>query len=82
MSFTTIEVGSEGTRGWITLNRPEKRNPLSATTTKRHVDAVTAQSVGIDRSWSDADVIVAALRDPESRRVALSYLEKFGQRGQ
>ena len=28
----------------IGVNRPEKRNPLSATTTKRHVDAVTAQA--------------------------------------
>ncbi len=33
--------------------------------TKRHTDAVTAQMVGTDRAWSDADSLVAALYDPE-----------------
>jgi enoyl-CoA hydratase/carnithine racemase len=32
MSFATIDVGASGERGAITLNRPEKLNPLSAET--------------------------------------------------
>ncbi len=32
MSFTTIEVDAQGVRGAITLNRPEKLNPLSTAT--------------------------------------------------
>ncbi|MBV9664354.1 MAG: enoyl-CoA hydratase/isomerase family protein [Actinobacteria bacterium] len=32
MEFTTIEVGADGARGSITLNRPDKLNPLSTTT--------------------------------------------------
>jgi len=42
--------------------------------TKRHVDAVTAAMVGIDRSWSDADSLLTALRDPECRAAAERYL--------
>lgn len=33
--------------------------------TKRHVNSVTEQMVGTMRSWSDADGLVAALKDPE-----------------
>lgn len=43
--------------------------------TKRHVDAVTSAMVGLDRSWSDADSLLTALRDPECRAAATRYLE-------
>lgn len=49
--------------------------------TKRHVDAVTAQMVGIGRAWSDADALVSSLHDPESRAVAAAYLDRFSGRG-
>ena len=32
MDFTTIEVDSDGAVAHVTLNRPEKLNPLSTTT--------------------------------------------------
>jgi enoyl-CoA hydratase/carnithine racemase len=55
------------------------RGPMSAT--KRHVDAVTRQMVGSDRAWSDADGLVAALHDPESREAGVAYLGRLAGRG-
>jgi len=47
-----------------TSRRARKRlAPLAAT--KRHTNAVTAQMVGADRAWSDADGLIAALLDAE-----------------
>ena len=53
------------------------KSPLTLHATKRHVDAVTRQMVGLDRSWADADSLVSALRDPESRASAQAYLERL-----
>ncbi|MFP3899328.1 MAG: enoyl-CoA hydratase/isomerase family protein [Acidimicrobiia bacterium] len=39
MHATTLEVGAEGPRGWITLARPEKLNPLGTATLGELVDA-------------------------------------------
>jgi hypothetical protein len=33
--------------------------------------------VGRDRAWSDADALVTALHDPESRAAAIRYLERL-----
>ncbi len=52
--------------------------PLRAT--KRHVDAVTAAMVGTARAWSDADSLLTALRDPESRAAAERYLRGLAER--
>jgi enoyl-CoA hydratase/carnithine racemase len=52
--------------------------PLRAT--KRHVDAVTSAAVGLDRSWSDADSLLTALRDPECREAAARYLDGLNRR--
>ena len=43
--------------------------------TKRHVDAVTAQMVGVARSWGDADGLVSAQQDPECIDARRRYLE-------
>lgn len=50
--------------------------------TKRHVDAVTSQMVGIDRSWADADGLVGALFDPESAEARRRYLDGLAERRQ
>lgn len=50
------------------------KSALTLTGTKRHVNAVTAGMVGVERSWSDADALVTAVHDPESRAAALAYL--------
>jgi enoyl-CoA hydratase/carnithine racemase len=51
--------------------------PLYAT--KRHVNQVTGQMVGIGRSWADADGLVTALTDPECAAARKAYL--FGRKG-
>jgi hypothetical protein len=48
--------------------------------TKRHVNAVTDQMVGTGRSWSDADGLAVALRDPEGRASREAYLERMQAR--
>lgn len=45
--------------------------------TKRHVNAVAAGMSGPERSWSDADGLLAALADPEARAAAAAYLERM-----
>jgi enoyl-CoA hydratase/carnithine racemase len=46
--------------------------PLFAT--KRHVNAVTSQMVGLAGSWSDADSLVTALGDDECQEALKHYL--------
>ena len=36
--------------------------------------------VGTARSWSDADSLVTALRDPDCRAAGARYLEALGRR--
>lgn len=49
--------------------------------TKRHVNAVAAGISRPERSWSDADGLLAALADPEARAAAAAYLERMGGAG-
>lgn len=53
----------------------EQKSALTLTATKRHTNAVTDGMVGTARAWNDADSLVTALRDPESRARAAAYLE-------
>ena len=46
--------------------------------TTRHVDAVTAQMVGLAHSWADADGLLAALRDDEAAAARAAYLADRG----
>jgi enoyl-CoA hydratase/carnithine racemase len=57
----------------------ESKSPLTLAATKRHVNAVTEGMVGTARAWNDADSLVTALRDPESRRVAAAYLNRVAR---
>ncbi|WP_439106827.1 enoyl-CoA hydratase/isomerase family protein [Congregibacter sp.] len=52
--------------------------PVQAT--KRHVDAVTANQVGLSRSWADADSLLAGLGDPECQEARERYREAKSKR--
>ena len=52
------------------------RSRLTLQATKRRVDAIGTQIVGLADAWSEADGLVTALHDPESRAVAQAYLEQ------
>lgn len=52
------------------------KSALTLTATKRHTNAVTAGMVATERAWNDADSLVTALHDPESRAAATAYLER------
>ena len=59
------------------VSQLESKSALTLSATKRHTNAVTEGMVGTARAWNDADSLVTALRDPESRAVAAAYLERF-----
>ncbi len=50
---------------------------LALLATKRHTNAVTEEMVGTMRSWSDADGLLAGLRDPEGNESAARYLARM-----
>lgn len=52
--------------------------PLLAT--KRHIDAVTSTMVGRDRTWADADGLVAATYDDEARAAGMRYVADLAER--
>jgi len=56
------------------------RSGLTLRATKAHVNAVTEGMVGTARAWNDADSLVTAQRDPESRSAAAAYLESRRRR--
>jgi enoyl-CoA hydratase/carnithine racemase len=43
--------------------------------TKRHTNAVTANMVGMNRSWSDADSLIGGLLDPECSAARDAYIK-------
>lgn len=49
---------------------------LALLATKAHTNAVTEAMVNTGRSWSDADGLLAGLRDPECRESGQRYLER------
>jgi enoyl-CoA hydratase/carnithine racemase len=55
----------------------ESKSQLTLSATKQHVNAVAEGMVGTARAWNDADSLVTALRDPESRAVAAAYLDRL-----
>lgn len=52
------------------------KSTLTLHSTKRHTNAVTDAMVGTGRAWNDADSLVTAQRDPESRAAAAAYLAR------
>jgi enoyl-CoA hydratase/carnithine racemase len=61
------------------LNELVGKPTLALTATKRHTNAVAEGMVGTARAWNDADSIVTALGDPESRAAAGAYLKALGR---
>jgi enoyl-CoA hydratase/carnithine racemase len=55
------------------------KSAFTLTATKRHTNAVTESMVGTLRAWNDADSLVTALRDPESRAAGAAYLHGLGR---
>ena len=51
--------------------------PVAAT--KAHVAAVTAQMVGTQRAWSDADSLIGGLLDPECGAAREAYIKARGR---
>jgi enoyl-CoA hydratase/carnithine racemase len=61
------------------VGRLTGKSALTLTATKRHTNAVTESMVGTVRAWNDADSLVTALRDPESRAAGAAYLKGLGR---
>jgi enoyl-CoA hydratase/carnithine racemase len=56
------------------------KSSLTLTATKRAVNAASQEMASTAGAWSDADSLLSALSDPESRRVAEDYLERLARR--
>lgn len=80
LGFITRVVPCDGLAAEIaTLTRTLcARSNLTLRSTVRAVDAITNAMVGTFRSQNDADALVGALHDPESREVAATYLSSRG----
>jgi enoyl-CoA hydratase/carnithine racemase len=57
-----------------------EKSALTLATTKLAVNATSRAIASPSGAWSDADVLLTALSDPESRRVADDYLERLDRR--
>lgn len=69
-----VAVGRDRERA-VELARSLAAKPLYALrTTKQQVNAVVEEMAGTRRNAADADALVFALHDPESRRVSAEYL--------
>lgn len=55
------------------------KSTFTLTATKRGVNAVLDAMVPTGGAWNDADLLVTALRDPESREAARAYLSRLGR---
>ena len=56
-----------------------ERSPLTLTATKAHVNAVAEELASTAGAVRDADVLVAALADPQSREAGARYLARRGR---
>jgi enoyl-CoA hydratase/carnithine racemase len=53
------------------------KSSLTLTATKLAVNAASEELVSTAGAWNDADALLSALSDPESRAAALAYLERL-----
>ncbi len=56
-----------------------RKSRFTLSATKRAVNAVSRSMAPTDGAWNDADSLMSALSDPESRRAAQDYLERLGR---
>ncbi len=76
-AFSIPEVDLGIALGWGGVERLVRDiGPVMAT--KREVDAIGAQMVGLGRIRSDADSLLAAFLDPECRAAREAYLQRLG----
>ncbi len=57
-----------------------EKSRLTLLATKRAVDAASEEMLATTGAWSDADSLMTALEDPESRRSAEAYLRRISKR--
>ena len=57
-----------------------RRPTFPVQATKRHVDAITAAMVGLERSWADADSLLAGLQEPECIEAREAYLAALAEK--
>jgi enoyl-CoA hydratase/carnithine racemase len=57
-----------------------EKSALTLAATKLAVNAASRAIASTSGAWSDADALLTALSDPESRRVASDYLERLDRR--
>src|SRR5271166_3247967 len=55
-----------------------QKSSITLAATKRGVNAASRAMVSTAGAWSDADTLLSALSDPESRRAAQEYLARLG----
>lgn len=81
MGFLNRVVGVSGLEAAVDelVGRLAGKSAHTLTTTKRHTNAVSEGMVGTARTWNDADSLVAALHDPESRGAGAAYLKGLGR---
>jgi enoyl-CoA hydratase/carnithine racemase len=56
------------------------KSPYTLSATKRAVNAASGEMLSTAGAWSDADSLLTAIADPESRRAAAEYLQRLGGR--
>jgi enoyl-CoA hydratase/carnithine racemase len=55
------------------------KSTLTLRATKQGVNAVLDEMATTAHAWNDADALMNALRDPESRQAGRDYLERRGR---
>ena len=53
------------------------KSGLTLTATKLAVNAASREMASTGGAWNDADTLLGAFADPESRRVGQAYLERL-----
>jgi enoyl-CoA hydratase/carnithine racemase len=76
LGFLNRSVGIDALENEVEVLAAElaAKPKLALLSTKAHVNAVTESMVGTGRSWSDADGLLAGLRDPEGKASSAAYL--------